>query len=71
MLTGSIDKLILPVPLGYNAATIVGAKLGVVEPVVKRRILDSEELQDPCYPVTTDWAYVRVVQFSWLRCRRR
>ena len=60
-MAGSIGKLILPVPLGYNAAAIVGAKLGIVEPVIKRRILDSEELQYSFYPVTTDWAYVRVV----------
>ena len=35
---------ILPVLLSGDAAAIVCAKLCVVEPVIKRRILDSKEL---------------------------
>ena len=57
--------------LGSYAATVVCAQLGVVKPVLKRRILDSQELYYPADAETLNHANIWVRNFSWLRLEGR
>jgi hypothetical protein len=56
---------------GCYTAAVVCAQLGVVKPVLKRCILDSQELYHPAHAETLNYANIWVRNFSWLRLEGR